>query len=296
MPPQRLPRPPRWPVAPRPSPDVRGSLAERVRAIVTERVGPVEVRSTPVDHHERLVWLATTSLGPVAVKADTSAERHQRELLGIRAAQRAGCPVPDVIDRVGGEVNVLVLRALDGQPLDAADDDGAWATVGAGLRDLHGVEPTGEVCTGAGQGADERVGPFVAYGRGGASAGDPLVEAGVALVHERLAGAVAGVQVHGDCQPDHFLLDGARRRVVGVLDFGDAGLGDPLWDVAVLTFDHPERTGAVLAGYADRALTDRAEVELAGYRALRCLTEIRWLTEHGYDDTAARDRLEHLVS
>ncbi|MDH3706998.1 MAG: phosphotransferase, partial [Acidimicrobiia bacterium] len=228
--------------------------------------------------------------------ADTDAERHRRELLGLRGAQRAGCPVPDVIDRVGGDINVLILRALDGSPLTGRDDATTWSTVGAGLTELHGVELSGEVCTGAGRGADDRVGGFLAYARGGVSVDDDLVADGAALVTARLTGEVNGVQIHGDCQPDHFLLDDDRRRVVGVLDFGDAGRGDPLWDIAVLTFDHADRVDAVLGGYADPALAERAATELTGYWALRCLTEIRWLAEHGYDNTTTRERLERLLS
>ncbi len=46
------------------------------------------------------------------------------------------------------------------------------------------------------------------------------------------------VLLHADLAEDHVLLDPVRRRVTGIIDFGDACLGDPAYDVshAVLPF------------------------------------------------------------
>jgi Phosphotransferase enzyme family len=131
------------------------------------------------------------------------------------------------------------------------------------------------------------------------------------------AAAGAGDQarlLHGDCQPAHFLLAGpvgtttpagptpastARAstapasttpvgttpdRVAALIDFGDTALGDPVWDLAVLTLDDPARLGDVLAGYAPEPVLRRRIHHMIGpYRLLRCLAEANWLHEFGFD-------------
>ena len=51
-----------------------------------------------------------------------------------------------------------------------------------------------------------------------------------------------------------------------------------LYDLATLTLGHPEHLGDVIAGYG-------TEVDLDLIRAWwswRCLSNVRWLVEHGY--------------
>ncbi len=70
--------------------------------------------------------------------------------------------------------------------------------------------------------------------------------------------------------------------VTGVLDWSEAGQGDALYDLAILTLGHPEHLGDVIAGYG-------ADVDLDVIRAwwsLRSLTAIRWLVQHGFDPAA----------
>ena len=62
-------------------------------------------------------------------------------------------------------------------------------------------------------------------------------------------------------------------------DWSQAGHGDALVDLAVLTFGHEGRVGDVVAGYG-------ADVDLAVIRewwSLRSLPVMRWLAEHGFD-------------
>ena len=69
-----------------------------------------------------------------------------------------------------------------------------------------------------------------------------------------------------------------------MLDLGDACTGDPLWDLAVLTLDHPGRLDEVMAGYAPPdELARRAAVLAQPYRLLRWLGEASWLHDHGFD-------------
>jgi aminoglycoside phosphotransferase (APT) family kinase protein len=96
--------------------------------------------------------------------------------------------------------------------------------------------------------------------------------------------------MHGDLQVDHVLLDG--DRVTGVLDWSEAGQGDALYDLATLTLGHPEHLGDVLAGYG-------ITVDLGVIRAwwsLRCLSNVRWLVEHGFDPAAPGCEIDVLRS
>jgi hypothetical protein len=54
--------------------------------------------------------------------------------------------------------------------------------------------------------------------------------------------------------------------------------GECEWLVAILTLGHKEHLGDVVAGYG----TDVDRDLIRAWRALRCLTSVRWLAEHGY--------------
>jgi aminoglycoside phosphotransferase (APT) family kinase protein len=115
---------------------------------------------------------------------------------------------------------------------------------------------------------------------------DWLVAAGVLPVdlvtrNRRIAEAAlrpwTPVFMHGDLQVAHVFLD--DDEVTGVLDWSEAGRGDALFDLAVLTLGHEEHLGDVVAGYG-------ADVDLEvihGWWSLRSLRAIRWLIEHGFD-------------
>ncbi|HLN06624.1 MAG TPA: phosphotransferase, partial [Acidimicrobiales bacterium] len=90
--------------------------------------------------------------------------------------------------------------------------------------------------------------------------------------------------IHGDLQPDQVLLRRPEGRVAAFLDFGDAGAGDPAWDLVVLSIHDPDRLAILLDGY--RAIAKFAEhveqVRLA-YRLLRHLSVASRLAEHELD-------------
>ena len=86
------------------------------------------------------------------------------------------------------------------------------------------------------------------------------------------------VFIHGDLQVDHVFVDG--DKVTGVVDWSEASQGDALFDVAILTLGQREYLSDVVAGYG----TD-VDLDLDLIRAwwsLRCLTNVRWLAQHGY--------------
>jgi aminoglycoside phosphotransferase (APT) family kinase protein len=84
------------------------------------------------------------------------------------------------------------------------------------------------------------------------------------------------VFIHGDLQVDHVFVDG--DEITGVVDWSEASQGDALFDVAILTLGHKEHLGDVVAGYG----TDVDRDLIRAWWSLRCLTNVRWLAEHGY--------------
>lgn len=98
------------------------------------------------------------------------------------------------------------------------------------------------------------------------------------------------VFVHGDLQCDHVFVDG--DEVTGMLDWSEAGQGDAMQDLAVLTLGHPEHLSDVIAGYGDGVDLD----VLRAHWSLRCLTAIRWLIEHGFDPFSSGCEVDVLKS
>ncbi|HUF33452.1 MAG TPA: phosphotransferase [Acidimicrobiales bacterium] len=68
-------------------------------------------------------------------------------------------------------------------------------------------------------------------------------------------------------------------EIAGVIDWGDTGIGDRHYDLAVLTVGHDEHLEAVLDGYGLAVDRDR----ICGYWSWRRLGSVRWMLEHGYD-------------
>lgn len=44
--------------------------------------------------------------------------------------------------------------------------------------------------------------------------------------------------LHGDLSPDHFLADAEQGKLTGMIDFGDACIGDPAWDIIYIFEDY----------------------------------------------------------
>lgn len=267
---------------------------------VLDPAHPAEVLAA---HGERIVVGGIDRAGrPVVVKVERNTERHQRETSVLRTLRSAGVPVPEVVDASWDDAVkawVLVLERIDGEPLDSADDPARWAAVGSGLARLHDavVDPAGPPFAGQADGtfADHlRVWSEIECRQGvdqgwmTLAQGDRLgARAGAATDRTDDVGQVL---LHGDCAPQHWLFGPAPEP--RPVDLGDAGVGDPTYDLMVLTLTAPERLGAVLDGYqADHALRDHVAVVLPGYRALRLAGEVSWLREHHFDPSPSLARL-----
>ena len=58
---------------------------------------------------------------------------------------------------------------------------------------------------------------------------------------------------HGDLQVDHVFVDG--DEITGVVDWTEAGQGDPLFDLAILTLGHQEHLGDSWPGTAATSIS-----------------------------------------
>jgi aminoglycoside phosphotransferase (APT) family kinase protein len=100
--------------------------------------------------------------------------------------------------------------------------------------------------------------------------------------------------LHGDSASIHWRIDGDGSA--GMLDLGDACVGDPVWDLVVLTHWDEARLPAVLDGYrADDLLRARVRRRYEPYRVVRHLLAVDWLIEHGYDPAATVRELGRIV-
>jgi aminoglycoside phosphotransferase (APT) family kinase protein len=223
-----------------------------------------------VAHQER----ATLRVGEVFLKIDADQARTDVE---VESMGMAPVPTPEILWR---KPPVLALAALRGtalgrlgRPSTASPE--AWAAAGAAVRELHDAPlPPWPSRRGSDRTAslDSECTWLLA---------NDVIPADLVVRNREVAeGALrpwTPVFTHGDLQVAHVFVDG--DEVTGVLDWSEAGQGDALYDLAILTLGHPEHLDAVVAGYG-------SEVDLDVVRAwwsLRSLTAIRWLVEHGFD-------------
>jgi aminoglycoside phosphotransferase (APT) family kinase protein len=223
-----------------------------------------------VAHRER----ATLRVGDVFLKIDAGQTRTDIE---VKAMAMAPIPTPEVLWR---KPPVLALAALPGTALGrlgqpSTSSSAAWAAAGAAIRKLHDAplppwpstrrdESTSQL--------EEECQWLVTSG---------TLPADLVTRNRQVAEAAlrpwTPVFTHGDLQISHVFVDG--DEVTGVLDWSEAGQGDALYDLAVLTLGHEEHLGDVVAGYG----TDVDLDVIRGWWSLRSLLGIRWLVEHGFD-------------
>ena len=256
-------------------------------------------------HAERLVAVGDD----VVVKVDRDLAAHRREAAVLATLAAGGVAVPAVVSATevaDPPAGVLVLARVPGDPLgELGDEDDrfgaeSWAAVGEALARFHAcpVEPPGPPMGGHAEpdfaahlrawGAANRD-----QGRSQGWLGEPE-----AVRHEELVEALAArvgrrpeALIHGDCSPQHWLVAGPGGPVRPI-DVGDTGMGDPAYDLVVLTLTQPHRLDVVLDGYgADADLRAHLAATAPGYRALRLAGEVCWLVDHAFDPTPARDRL-----
>ncbi len=229
----------------------------------------VEDVEVVVAHSER----ATVRVGEVFLKIDADQARTDIE---VEAMAMAPVPTPQILWR---KPPVLALAAVPGTALGHLGEpsiasSAAWVAAGGAVRSLHDAP----LPPWPGRTVDE-LAARLAHECEWLVASDVLPAELVAR-NRRLAETAlrpwTPVFIHGDLQVDHVFLD--RDEVTGVIDWSEGAQGDALFDLATLTLGHPERLDDVIAGYG--ADVDRELIR--AWWALRCLSNVRWLFEHGY--------------
>jgi aminoglycoside phosphotransferase (APT) family kinase protein len=224
-----------------------------------------------VAHSER----ATLRVGDVFLKVDADQARLDVE---VEAMALAPVPTPEVLWR---KPPALAVAALPGTALGRLGEPSpaspaAWAAAGAVIRTLHDAPlppwPGPDLDEIAAR-LDRECAWLVA---------NDVLPAGLVARNRRLAEAAlrpwTPVFAHGDLQISHVFVDG--DEVTGVIDWSDAGRGDALWDLAILTLGHAEQLTDLVAGYG----ADNVDLDvIRGWWSLRSLSAARWLIEHGFD-------------
>lgn len=223
-----------------------------------------------VAHNER----ATIRVGDTFLKVDPDQTRIDAEVAAMTAAP---IPTPEILWR---NPPVLALAALPGCALGTLYEpspasSAAWAAAGATARMLHEAPLPSRRTTHLDDIAshlDHECRWLVE---------NDVLSSDVVRRNRRIAEAalrpLTPAFIHGDLQITHVFVDG--DEVTGVIDWSEAGQGDPMFDIATLTLGHEDHLDEVIAGYG-------ADVDIAVIRAwwsLRSLRAIRWLVDHGFD-------------
>jgi aminoglycoside phosphotransferase (APT) family kinase protein len=222
-----------------------------------------------VAHNER----ATLRVGDVFLKIDADQTRIDDE---VEAMAMAPIPTPQILWR---KPPALALAALPGTKLGhlgepSTASPAAWAAAGAAIRMLHDAP----LPPWPGRSLDDLASEL--DGECEWLVANDVLPADLVRRNRQLAETAlrpwVPVFIHGDLQVDHVFVDG--DKVTGVIDWSEASQGDALFDIAILTLGHREHLGDVVAGYG----TDVDHDLIRAWWSLRCLTNIRWLAEHGY--------------
>jgi aminoglycoside phosphotransferase (APT) family kinase protein len=226
-----------------------------------------------VAHNER----ATLRVGDVFLKIDADQTRSEVE---VAAMAMAPIPTPEVLWH---KPPVLALAALSGTALGHLGEPStasasAWTAAGAAVRMLHDAPLPpwpGKSPDGLASRLDGECEWLIANG---------VLPADVVRRNHRIAETAlrpwTPVFTHGDLQVDHVFVNG--DEIIGVIDWSDAGQGDALFDLAILTLGHQDHLGDVVAGYG----TDVDHDVIRAWWSLRCLVAVRWLIEHGFDPSS----------
>ncbi|HEX3003444.1 MAG TPA: aminoglycoside phosphotransferase family protein [Angustibacter sp.] len=220
---------------------------------------------------------ATLRVGDTFLKVDGDQRRTDVE---VEAMRLAPVPTPQVLWRrppvlALGRVPGAAIARL-GRPSTATPE--VWRAAGSAVRRLHDAPLPPWPGEGVDALADE-LAAECAWLLADDTLPTALVQRARRLA-ERALRAWTPVFTHGDLQVAHVFVE--HSEVSGVLDWTEAGPGDALYDLAVLTLGHREHLDDVVAGYG--ADVDRDVVR--AWWVLRSLTAIRWLVEHGFDPSA----------
>jgi aminoglycoside phosphotransferase (APT) family kinase protein len=269
-------------------------LERVVAAFVARELGSEATRVQRVAAFEtNAVYEVDADGRQFVVKASTMQDALRAEAWACARGIHAGCATPAILVRgplgADNDMSAVIMSRVVGWPIPAGHP--AFAEIGVCLRRLHDVRLPGFGWL-AEASWDERGsfslthGSWLGFLNGILRNARRLVDsyalaasvaAAAAAAIDAHADALAAVEVgslcHGDLKAAHILVD--TSGIAGLIDWGDAVVGDPLWDIA--RFAHrsdPESISLLLDGYdADRAVTDELAWRVPLYGALWMLVD-----------------------
>lgn len=182
-----------------------------------------------------------------------------------------GVPAPEVI-ATSADPECILVTALPGRSLWEVAAAHAWPTAGADLRRLHEIqlEGYGPLRWNGGKpcGTTDSWSPWVTFayedGLTQLAAAGCISASETAEWEERIRAALPTIRgrtdarlLHGDLEGGHIFVtsDGVYA---GIIDWGLAQAGDPLWDIArVALWDGPAARAALIDGYGGISAADR---------------------------------------
>ncbi len=221
-------------------------------------------------------------------------ERNAHEL-----AASVGVPVPEVVAVGDG---FLISRAVGGILLSDAVDRPAIEEAGRYLRAIHEIArigfgwPEGSEIEGShGTWADHVAAELewsievLRY-----VVDVDVVRRTFERRHEEIDAVAVGRFLHGDLSAANILVDPSIGVITSVIDWADAMVGDPVWDIAIFTSWMPDVTDALLAGYAPDS-RERFDSLLGFYRTLRHMWGYRAGIEDGWEESLRIPILHGLI-
>ncbi|GAA2760316.1 aminoglycoside phosphotransferase family protein [Actinopolymorpha rutila] len=260
-------------------------------------------------------FLVTTGSGDFVLKAG-DAHAVVSEAWACERVRAVGVPAPEVVavdaDRKTLRLPYLLMRCLPGGPVD--DADAALESAGRWLRAVHEIEVDGYgLLTASGRGTGEQVRgresnwadviarplgelpglvaeeildePLADRVRSAFAADAGLLAYGTGGVGGDGGGGGAGgnrrgVLLHADLHPRHVFAE--QGRLTGIIDWGDATVGDPAYEFGRYSRAGDASLALVLRGYQpDRDAEFERRIVL--YRVLWSLYALVWEHAAGGD-------------
>jgi aminoglycoside 2''-phosphotransferase len=225
---------------------------------------------------------------PAVPAAQATLRRELALLPALRTALPLATPAFEYVGRSGTELLFVAYRSIPGIPLTADtfdalgpdEQEAALASLAEFLRALHAFPVELALRAGVqeerGNGAYNRRQRSLHRGLG--SLLSPMEMERLDDIFRRYEldhppGRLTPTLLHADIKPEHVMYDPVVQRVTGVLDWGDVCLGDPDFDLAVISMFFGEAFLTRLL----RHMPDRDPETV--FAKVEFFTAVRWLQD-----------------